>query len=111
MVYWITGKAGSGKTTLAKRLAKQTNGIIIDGDHVRKYFPTGYEDNHRLENISRIAKIAKIIEDQGKIAIVACVSPKRVWREEAQKMFDECIEICLPFGMLWQDTEYEYPFD
>lgn len=109
MVYWITGRPSSGKTTLAKRLAKQTNGIIIDGDHIRNYFPTGYSESDRYDNIMRIAKFAKIIEDQGKIAIVACVSPKKSIRKEAQAMFKECIEIELPFGenVSWGGAEYE----
>ena len=109
MVYWITGRSNSGKTTLAHRLAKQTNGIVVDGDHVRKYFPVGFSDEERQDNIIRIAKIAKIIEDQGRVAIVACVSPKRAWRQEAQGLFKECVEICLPFGELWEGTEYEEP--
>lgn len=109
MVYWVTGRKNSGKTTLAYRIAKQTDGIVVDGDEVRKYFPIGYTDEERYENIMRIAKIAKLIEAQGKIAIVACVSPKRKWREEAQSIFDECIEICLPFGELWEGTEFEEP--
>ena len=109
MVYWITGRKHSGKTTLAYRISKQTNGVVVDGDHVRSYFPTGYSDEERIENIMRIAKIAKLIEDQGKVAIVACVSPRRAWRKMAQEMFDECIEICLPFGELWENTEFEEP--
>lgn len=109
MIYWITGRKNSGKTTLAYRLAKQTNGIVVDGDEVRKYFPTGYTDEERHDNIMRIAKIAKLIEDQGRVAIVACVSPKRKWRKEAQTIFDECVEICLPFGELWEGTEFEEP--
>ena len=107
MVFWITGRKSSGKTTLAYRIAKQIDGIVVDGDHIRKYFPTGFSDEERYDNIMRIAKLAKIIEDQGKIAVVACVSPKLEWRKEAQAMFNECIEIEMPFGTLWEDTEYE----
>ena len=107
MVFWITGRKSSGKTTLAYRIAKQIDGIVVDGDHIRKYFPTGFSDEERYDNIIRIAKIAKIIEDQSKIAVVACVSPKLKWRKEAQAMFDDCIEIEMPFGTLWKNTEYE----
>ena len=109
MVYWITGRKNSGKTTLAYRIAKQTNGVVVDGDEVRKYFPNGYTDEERYNNIMTIAKIAKLIEGQGKVAVVACVSPKIEWRSEAQAMFDECLEICLPFGELWEGTTYEEP--
>jgi adenylylsulfate kinase len=109
MVYWITGRRCSGKTTLAYRLAIQTNGIVVDGDEVRKIFPRGFSDDDRYNNIMLIAKIAKLFENQGRIVIVACVSPKRAWRKEAQEMFDECLEICLPFGELWEGTEFEEP--
>jgi len=109
VVYWITGRKNSGKTTLAYRIATQINGIVVDGDEVRNVFPTGYSDEERRENILRIAKIAKIFENQGRTVVVACVSPKRGWREEAQAMFDECLEICLPFGELWEGTEFEEP--
>jgi len=109
MIYWITGRKNSGKTTLAYRIAKQVKGVVIDGEEVRKYFPAGFSDDERYENIIRIAKIAKLIENQGKIGIVACVSPKRKWRKEAQFLFDECIEICMPFGELWENTTYEEP--
>jgi adenylylsulfate kinase-like enzyme len=109
MVYWITGRPNSGKTTLAKRLKKQTGGIIIDGDHIRDYFPTGYSESDRYENIMRISKFAKMIEDQGNIAIIACVSPSKKIRKECQKMFKECIEIELPFGedVSWGGLKYE----
>jgi adenylylsulfate kinase-like enzyme len=109
VIYWITGRRHSGKTTLAYRLAAQTNGIVIDGDEVRKIFPTGFSDDDRYNNIMLIAKIAKLFENQGRTVVVACVSPKRHWRKEAQEMFDECLEICLPFGELWEGTEFEEP--
>ena len=107
MVYWITGRAGSGKTTLAYRIAKQTDGIVIDGDEVRQLFPTGWTDEDRYNHIMMMARFARLLEQQGKVAIVACISPKRVWRREAQGLFDDCVEICMPFGELWEDSSYE----
>ena len=109
MLYWITGRKNSGKTTLAYRIARQTNGIVVDGDEVRALFPMGYSDKDRYENILRIAKIAKIFENQGRVVIVSCVSPKQKWREQAQNMFEECIEICMPFGELWKGSTFEEP--
>ncbi len=109
MVYWITGRKNSGKTTLAYRIAAQTNGIVVDGDEVREVFTTGFSNEDRIKNIITIARIAKVFENQGKVVIVACVSPRREWREVAQGMFSECIEICMPFGELWEGTEFEEP--
>jgi adenylylsulfate kinase-like enzyme len=109
VVYWVTGRKNSGKTTLAYRIAKQTSGIVLDGDEFREYFSTGYSDEDRYENIMRLAKVAAILEKQGHIVIVACVSPYIKMREEAQALFEECVEICMPFGELWEGTEYEEP--
>ncbi len=109
MVYWITGRKNSGKTTLAYRIATQVGGVVIDGDEVRALFPTGYSDVERFENIMRMAKIAKLFENQGLIAIVSCVSPNRNDRIKAQSIFDQCVEICMPFGELWEGTEFEEP--
>lgn len=109
MVYWITGRSGAGKTSLAYRIAAQVNGIVIDGDAVRGLFPASFTAAGRRAHIMRSAKIARLIEAQGVTAIVACVSPLRKWRAEAQALFDECVEIYLPSGSLWKNTVYEEP--
>lgn len=103
MVYWITGRKNSGKTTLAYRLKAQIlNSVVLDGDKFRKQFPTGYSYADRKDNITRLAKIAAVFERQSLIVIIACVSPYKNLRKELQSMFKECIEICLPFGELWE---------
>jgi adenylylsulfate kinase-like enzyme len=112
MVYWITGRKNSGKTTLAYRLKAQIpNSEVIDADEIRKrdYPDLGYTDIERRWNIMNLARLARQAEKDGKVAIVAAVSPKRQWREEAQSILDECIEICMPFGELWEGTDYEEP--
>jgi len=108
MVYWITGRKNSGKTTLARRIQKQIPcSIIIDGDKVREVFANDFTDEGREENQRNLARIARLVEDQGIVAIVACVSPRRALRKSLQANFRECIEIQLPFGELWKGTEYE----
>ena len=110
MVYWVTGRKNSGKTTLAYRLKAQIpNSVVLDGDEFRAYFKAGYEYEERRENIMRLAKVAAILEKQGHVVIVACVSPYRALRQEAQALLEECVEICLPFGELWDGTEFEEP--
>lgn len=103
----MTGRKGSGKSTLAKRIAKQTNGIVLDGDEIRKVYPTGFEKQDRFRHQERLTELAKLFEGQGFTVIIACVSPYRKWREFFQSWFKECIEIELPFGELWEGTEYE----
>jgi len=109
MIYWITGRKNSGKTTLAYRMAKQVNGVVLDGDEFRSEFSSDFTDDGRWSHLQRITRVACILEAQGFPVIIACVSPKRVWRKELQAMFKECIEICMPFGELWDETIFEEP--
>lgn len=114
MVYWITGKASAGKTVYANRLRRQLEKygepvLVLDGDNVRQYFPTGYDDKEREEHIMRIAKIAAIAESQGIVVIVALICPKKEWRMKARKLLNESLLIYLPGGILWEGTEYEEP--
>lgn len=112
MVYWITGRKNSGKTTLAYRLKAQVpNSEVVDADEIRKrdYPDLGFSEVERRWNIMNLARIAREIEKEGRTAIVAAVSPKRQWRKEAQSIFDDYIEICMPFGELWEGTNFEEP--
>ena len=108
MVYWITGKCNSGKTTLAYKLAAQIpGGVVLDGDEMRSWFPTGFSDKDRIENQERLTRVACILEKQGFVPIIACVSPVKSVREQLQSECLECLEIQLPFGELWEGTTYE----
>ncbi len=109
MVYWITGRKGSGKTTLARKLAEQiAYSKVLDGDEFReKYNNQDYTPGGRLLNQLQITDEARELERQGKVPIVACVSPVKEVRQRLQAMFDHCIEIQLPFGTLWEGTTYE----
>ena len=118
MVYWITGRSGSGKTTLAARLAGMLKRhperygapIILDGDEIRGYFPdSGFTDKKRREHIMRIARFAAILEKQGYTILIALVSPKKIWRQEARALFYESELLYLPGGTLWRGTKYEVP--
>jgi len=109
MIYWITGRGKSGKTTLARRLAKQINGIILAGEDIREYFPQDYTLSGRRANLELITNFALILEKQGFNVIICCQSPNYQMRKELQSKFEECLEIQLPFGNndAWGNIEYE----
>lgn len=104
MIFWVTGRAGSGKTTLARKIAKQIDAAVIDGDEIRKQFPEDFTDEGRERNQRRIVEMA--LRQNGNV-VIACVSPKKKLRRKLQAMLPGCIEIQLPFGTLWEGTEYE----
>ena len=111
MVIWITGKANAGKTTLAYKIHKllPTSSIILDGDEIREIIKSDFTDEGRKNNILTIAKLAALSEKQGLIAIVALVSPKKEWRDEARSLFKNSILIHVKGGKLWENTIYEQP--
>jgi len=108
MIFWITGRAGSGKTTLARKICNQTGAILIDGDLVRLKMQN--KDYSRLGidlNLRHIVSMAlKGVEDD-KNVVISCISPYREMRKKYQSMLPNCIEIQLPFGTMWEGTEYE----
>jgi adenylylsulfate kinase-like enzyme len=116
MVIWITGRKGSYKTTTANRIAQKyrkqgKSVLVLDGDELRSHFPCDFSDEGRRENILRVAHIAAIAEAQGIIVICALISPKKIWRQEARKLFKMSYLIYLQGGYLWPGTNYEEPVD
>jgi len=111
MVIWITGKANAGKTTLAYKLHNLLlpPSLVLDGDEIRKIIKSNFTDEGRRQNILTIAKLASLFEDQGLIVIVALISPKKEWRDEARKMFKESYLIYVEGGTLWKNTTYDEP--
>jgi bifunctional enzyme CysN/CysC len=94
-VIWFTGLSGSGKSTLADALEKQLSrqGIrtyILDGDNVRHGLnkDLGFTDADRVENIRRVAEVAKLMVDAGLVVITAFISPFRSERQMARDMFE-----------------------
>lgn len=92
-VVWFTGLSGSGKSTLANALEKElhTQGkrtYILDGDNIRQGLnkDLGFTDADRVENIRRVAEVAKLMMDAGLIVITAFISPFRAEREMAREL-------------------------
>jgi len=90
---WFTGLSGSGKSTLANALeielhhqGKKT--FLLDGDVVRQGLnqDLGFSDEDRIENIRRIAHVAKLMMDAGLIVICAFISPFKAQRRLAREL-------------------------
>lgn len=92
-VIWFTGLSGSGKSTLANALEKELYAqgrrtYILDGDNIRQGMnkDLGFTDADRVENIRRVAEVAKLMMDAGLIVMTAFISPFRAEREMAREL-------------------------
>lgn len=101
-VVWFTGLSGSGKSTLANALEVElhSHGLrtyILDGDNVRQGLnkDLGFTEADRVENIRRIAEVAKLMMDAGLIVMTAFISPFRREREMARELIgaDNFVEV------------------
>ena len=91
---WLTGLPGAGKSTIAnlleKRLASEgRHTYVLDGDNIRLGInrDLGFTEADRVENIRRVAEVARLMVDAGLIVIVASISPYRSEREFARGLF------------------------
>jgi len=109
-VVWLTGLPGAGKSTLARLLESELRKLgaaveTLDGDEVRKHLTKdlGFSKEDRLENVRRIAYIAKLLTRIGGVVIVAAIAPYAEARRSARveignfvEVFVRCpIEVCV----------------
>ena len=94
-VLWFTGLSGAGKSTIANIVEKQLlarghHTMTLDGDNVRHGLnrDLGFSEADRVENIRRIAEVAKLFVESGAIVLVSFISPYRNERMLAR----ECVE-------------------
>lgn len=101
-VVWLTGLSGSGKTSTADALENKLHALgyktyTLDGDNVRHGLNNdlGFTDADRVENIRRVAEVAKLMVDAGLIVITAFISPFISERKYARQIFadNEFIEV------------------
>ena len=102
IMLWFTGLSGSGKSTLAIALERElyNSGIlcrILDGDNIRTGINNnlGFTETDRVENIRRIAEVAKLFVDCGVVTIAAFISPTEQIRQMAADIIgkDDFFEI------------------
>jgi len=101
-VLWFTGLSGSGKSTIANALEQvlHERGIrtyILDGDNIRHGLnkDLGFTDADRVENIRRVAEVARLMADAGIVVLTSFISPFRSERDMARSLFEpsEFVEI------------------
>jgi bifunctional enzyme CysN/CysC len=95
-VIWLTGLSGSGKSTIASALEKRLYSLglhtyVLDGDNVRHGLnrDLGFTDADRVENIRRVAEVARLMADAGLIVLVSFISPFRSERRMARSLMHE----------------------
>ncbi|BBE51880.1 Bifunctional enzyme CysN/CysC [Ferriphaselus amnicola] len=95
-VFWLTGYSGSGKSTIANSFesaihAEGYRTYTLDGDNIRHGLnkDLGFTDADRVENIRRVAEVAKLMVDAGLVVITAFISPFRSERDFARSLFEE----------------------
>jgi bifunctional enzyme CysN/CysC len=94
-VLWFTGLSGAGKSTIANLVEKRLHAegrhtMILDGDNVRHGLnrDLGFSEADRVENIRRVAEVAKLFVEAGLVVLVSFISPYRAERMLAR----ECVE-------------------
>ena len=93
---WFTGLSGAGKSTIANLVEKRLLAMghhtyLLDGDNVRHGLnkDLGFTAEDRVENIRRVAEVAKLMVDAGLIVLVSFISPFRAERRMARELFAE----------------------
>jgi adenylylsulfate kinase len=108
-VFWLFGRSGAGKTTLALRLREGllTRGVPVihlDGDEMRATLCSdlGFRPEARLENHRRIAEVARLLAGQDLNVVVATMAPEYPQRDlVAQILGDKLVWLFIdaPLGV------------
>jgi len=129
IVIWFTGLSASGKSSIAdvveqKLAAQNRHTYLLDGDNFRHGLnkDLGFTDADRVENIRRVAEVARLMADSGLIVMTAFISPFRRERRMAREIVgdidfievfvDTPLEICEardPKGMYARARKGEIP--
>ena len=95
-VVWLTGLSGAGKSTIANLVETRLHQLgqhtyILDGDNVRHGLnkDLGFTDVDRIENIRRVAEVARLMADAGLIVLASFISPYRAERQMARELLPD----------------------
>ena len=108
---WLTGLPGAGKSTIGEELERRLiasgrPAYMLDGENMRHGISSdlGFSPADRHEHARRVAAVARILADNGTVAIVALVSPMAADREAARDLHEQAD---LDFVEVWVDTPLE----
>ena len=108
-IVWFTGLSGSGKSSIANLLEKRLtaegrHAYILDGDNVRHGLnkDLGFTEAARVENIRRVAEVARLMADSGLIVLVSFISPFEKERRLAREIAGD-----IDFAEVYVDTPLE----
>ena len=108
-ILWFTGLSGAGKSTIANLVERKLHALgrhtyLLDGDNVRHGLnkDLGFAEADRVENIRRVAEVARLMLDAGLITLVSFISPFRSEREMARKLASDGV-----FIEIYIDTSIE----
>ena len=95
-VLWFTGLSGAGKSTIANLVEKKLHALgkhcyLLDGDNIRHGLnrDLGFTEADRVENVRRVAEVARLMADAGLIVLTAFISPFRAERAMARALVAE----------------------
>jgi adenylyl-sulfate kinase len=90
-VIWLTGLSGAGKSTIAGALSHELGNtgvgcFVLDGDDIRSGLNSdlGFSAEDRMENVRRIAHVAKLLSSRGQVVVVAAITPSQAMRDLAK---------------------------
>lgn len=106
-VYWITGLAGSGKTTIGNalyyKMKKQSPVVLLDGDILKNIIgggdKPGYTKADRLARAKRYSFLCKMLSDQGVDVIICTLAMFDEIREWNRNHMEHYIEVFLNVSM------------
>jgi bifunctional enzyme CysN/CysC len=108
-IVWFTGLSGSGKSTIANLIERRLtaeggHAYILDGDNVRHGLnkDLGFTEADRVENIRRVAEVARLMADAGLVVFVSFISPFRNERRVAREIAGD-----IAFTEVYVDTPLE----
>jgi len=115
-VFWITGLAGSGKSTIAKflkkRLEKSVAVLLLDGDDLRQVFSHAftYSMESRFKAAQCYSRLCKLVSEQGIDVICPTISlfhEIHAWNKQNLRNYIE-IYLNVPIDILVKEGKREF---